>query len=283
MNKHYLSQLILSSLLIVLPPAALAQTPATAPLLSSPAAELNSVTADSAIDEELSDSDLSVDLAAEALPTQNQFTYRWENMRNGVLRFFTLKAENKAELYERHLHTLDRKLAACAEIGDEECTKLIEAHIEKLTARATNYLERREELRDKLQDKFQAWRQHREAMITERQQRVAELKDKREELVAARQAVTEQARQNRAARQEEIKTNIQERRELIEQNIDQRQENRQEIRQDAQEQRQLNLEQRRENQEQLIEMRRQNVKDKLDNTRAKVEARQEAAATLDAE
>ena len=281
MIKHYLSILGISLLIGVSSSTAQAQTPSQA-LLSSPTAESNSVTADSAI-EELSDSDLSVDLAAEALPTQNQFTYRWENMRNGVLRFFTLKADNKAELYERHLHTLDRKLAACAEIGDEECTKLIEAHIEKLTARATNYLERREELRDKLQDKFQAWRQHREAMITERQQRVAELKDKREELVAARQAVTEQARQNRAARQEEIKTNIQEQRELIEQNIDQRQEIRQEIRQDAQEQKQLNLEQRRENQEQLIEMRSQNVKDKLDNTRAKVEARQEAAATLDAE
>ena len=281
MIKHYLSILGISLLIGVSSSTAQAQTPSQA-LLSSPTAESNSVTADSAI-EELSDSDLSVDLAAEALPTQNQFTYRWENMRNSVLRFFTLKAENKVELYERHLHTLDRKLAACAEIGDEQCTEAIEARIESLTARATNYLERREELRDKLQDKFQAWRQHREAMITERQQRVAELKDKREELVAARQAVTEQARQNRAARQEEIKTNIQERRELIEQNIDQRQENRQEIRQDAQEQRQLNLEQRRENQEQLIEMRRQNVKDKLDNTRAKVEARQEAAATLDAE
>ena len=281
MIKHYLSILGISLLIGVSSSTAQAQTPSQA-LLSSPTAESNSVTADSAI-EELSDSDLSVDLAAEALPTQNQFTYRWENMRNGVLRFFTLKAENKVELYERHLHTLDRKLAACAEIGDEQCTEAIEARIESLTARATNYLERREELRDKLQDKFQAWRQHREAMITERQQRVAELKDKREELVAARQAVTEQARQNRAARQEEIKTNIQEQRELIEQNIDQRQEIRQEIRQDAQEQKQLNLEQRRENQEQLIEMRRQNVKDKLDNTRAKVEARQEAAATLDAE
>ena len=281
MIKHYLSILGISLLIGVSSSTAQAQTPSQA-LLSSPTAESNSVTADSAI-EELSDSDLSVDLAAEALPTQNQFTYRWENMRNGVLRFFTLKAENKAELYERHLHTLDRKLAACAEIGDEQCTEAIEARIESLTARATNYLERREELRDKLQDKFQAWRQHREAMITERQQRVAELKDKREELVAARQAVTEQARQNRAARQEEIKTNIQEQRELIEQNIDQRQEIRQEIRQDAQEQKQLNLEQRRENQEQLIEMRSQNVKDKLDNTRAKVEARQEAAATLDAE
>lgn len=277
-NLYFISFI---SIFLFFPFAAIGQSPALE--LDEPLPVPTDETADIVLEEELDDSDLTADLAAESLPTQNRFSYRWELMRNGVSRFFSLKAEKKAELYQRHLHVLDRKLAACAEIGDAKCTQLIEQRITKLTTRANNYMERRQELRDKLQDKFQAWRERREAMMAERQQRVAELKNKRQELITARQETRQEARTNRATRREEIKINVQERREQVKQNIEQRQENRQQLRENVQEERQLNLEQRRQNQEKLIELRSQNVKDRLDDTRAKVEARQEASAALNAE
>src|SRR3989338_2136727 len=278
MIKHYLSFVGVSLLLVIFAPSVWAQAPGQMPPLSSliPSPSPYGTAGDIVTDTELPDSDLTQDLAAEVLPTVNRMSYGWETMRNGVIRFFTLKAENKAQLYEQHLHMLDRKLAACAEIGDEQCTELIKKRMEKLTTRATNYLERREELRDKLLERFQTWRTRREAMIPVRQERVAELKDQREELMAARKAMMETARQNRGARQEEIRANMQERRDQIKQNIEQRQDNRQELQQNAQEQRQLNLEKRRENQEQLIEMRSGNLKDKLDATEEQVRVRQEA-------
>jgi hypothetical protein len=278
MIKQYISFIGVSLLLVLFAPSVWAQGPGQMPPLSSPipSPAPNSTADDTVTDIELPDSDLSVDLAAETLPTVNRLAYGWENMRNGVMRFFTLKAENKAELYERHLHTLDRKLAACAEIGDEQCTKQIEDRIEKLTTRATDYLARRQELKDKLLAKFQAWRERREALVTVRREQASQLQGQREELTTARKAMMDDARQNRAIRQEEMKAQLQERREQVKENVEQRQENREQFRQDTEEQRQLNLDQRRQNQEQLIEMRSGNLKNKLDAAEEQVQVRQEA-------
>lgn len=280
MIKQQFTFIGVSLLLVLCAPSVWAQGPGQRPPLSSaiPSPAPNDTMDDSAIEVgiDMPDSDLSVDLAAEALPTVNRLAYGWENMRNGVIRFFTLKAENKAELYQRHLHTLDRKLAACAEIGDEQCTKQIEDRIEKLTTRATDYLARRQELRDKLLTRFQAWRANREALITVRREKASQLQGQREELVAARKAMMDDARQNRSIRQEEMKAQLQERRAQVKENVEQRQENREQFRQDTKEQRQLNLDQRRQNQEQLIEMRSGNLKNKLDATEEQVQVRQEA-------
>lgn len=195
-------------------------------------------------DEGLDDEDLNSDLAAEALPTANSFLYRWERFRNNIQSVFTFNAEKKAIHYRFRLHQLDRKLAACAEIGDEQCISKVEKHIQSLETRADNFIAKRQELKEQLLDKFDQWRTDRNARIEDLKQRAAERRAKRQEFREQRKEKRAEAKENRQKRREELK---------------QRQQNRQ-----------YTAEQRQQNREQLIEMRSQSIKNKLDATRDQV-------------
>lgn len=192
-------------------------------------------------DEGLGDEDLSVDLAAEALPTTNGVSYWWERVRGNVVSVFTFNAEKKAAHMRLRLHQLDRKLAACAAISDPECAAKIEQRIQALQDRTERYIAKREELRQQHQQRFEQWRAKRAARLEELSQRAAERQSQRQELLQQRQQDRQQAIENRQQRRQQIQENIQQRR-------DQRQQNR----------------------EQLIEMRSQNLKNKLDATRQQV-------------
>lgn len=202
-------------------------------------------------EEGITDDDLTANLEAEVLPTDG-FSYRWERIKFGLRRAFVFNAEKKAELDRAFLHRLDRKLEACTETGDEECAARVQAHIDAAKARHEQWLERREELKEKHLEQFQAWRERREARREELQEKLEERKAHFQEL---RNEWLERRQEIRERRQEdfqEIKENIGERRDERRDNIEER------------------IETRQENREQILEQRSQRVKDRLDNTRAKV-------------
>jgi len=212
----------------------------------------------------LDDTDLEVDLEAEALPTTNGFAYRWERIRDNLVSVFTFNAEKKAARYQQRLHRLDRKLAACSEIGDAKCVDQITKHIQQLSDRTARYIANKEAIRAKHLERFNTWRDNRESLIQARREKAQQLSNRRQELRQQRQANRKAARQRRQEHRQTVKDNIQQHREQRQQNI-----------QDRRDQRQLNIEQRQENREQLIEMRSEVLKDKLDTTRTKVQTRQE--------
>ncbi|MFH1354455.1 MAG: hypothetical protein ABIH36_04180 [bacterium] len=182
-------------------------------------------------DEGLGDEDLTVDLAAEALPTTDAVSYWWENFRGNVISVFTFNAEKKAARMRLRLHRLDRKLAACAELGDEECVAKVAERTQALQDRTERYIAKRQELQAQHQQRFAEWRARRAAKAQALHQRAAGLRSQRQELLQQRQESRQQAIENRRQG------------------------------------RQSTIEQRRQNREQLIEMRSQNLKDKLDATR----------------
>lgn len=190
-------------------------------------------------DEGLGDEDLTVDLAAEALPTTNGLAYGWERLRSNIQSIFTFNAERKAALYRLRLHRLDRKLAACAEIGDQECVAKVEEHSQNLEQRTEKYIAKRQELEANFQDRFLKWRENRQARAVQWRQHAAERQSQRQEL------------------------------------LQQRQENRQQAIKNRQQNRQNTADQRQRNREHLIEMRSQNLKDKLDAARQRADEHQQ--------
>ena len=165
-------------------------------------------------DEGLDDEDLTEDLEAESLPTTDKFSYHWEQVRDNIISVFTFNAEKKAAQYRLRLHNLDRKIAACADIGDAECVAKIQERIAQMDIRAGAFIARRAELQGELQDKFDAWREARAAKITALRAQAAERKAQREELQAERQAKRDEAKENRRIKRDEIR---QKRREALEQ------------------------------------------------------------------
>jgi chromosome segregation ATPase len=218
-------------------------------------------------DEGLDDEDLNSDLEAEALPTTDSFLYRWERFRNNIQSVFIFNAEKKAAHYRFRLHQLDRKLAACAEIGDEQCISKVEEHIQSLETRADKYIARRQELQERLLNKFDQWRASRSDRIEDLKERANERRDKKQELKKQREENRAEAKESRQKRHEELKQRLQERKEEIK---------------DRQQDRQITTEQRQQNREHLIEVRSSAVKNKLDATRDQVEIRnQELEETLE--
>lgn len=155
-------------------------------------------------DEGLSDADLTTDLAAEALPTTNAASFWWENVRDNVISVFTFNVEKKAAQMRLRLHRLDRKLAACAEIGDQECIAKVEERSQALEQRTEQYIAKRQELKDKFQDRFIQWRESRDAKASELQQQAAARRDQRQQLTQQRQANRQQAIQNRQQNREQL-------------------------------------------------------------------------------
>lgn len=206
----------------------------------------------------LDDGDLEEDVTAETLPTDG-LAYRWERLRFGLRRAFIFNAEKKAALDREFLHRLDRKAAACAELGDEACVARVEAHIAAARARAEKFLQKREELRAAHLERFQQWRDRREARLTQLREKATERKENVEELRQQRQEQLPNLRQRRQEMMRLQRESFPEQREGLrlqtQEQIKQRQENGQQLQQ---------------NREHLIETRSKNVKEQLDATRTKV-------------
>lgn len=230
-------------------------------LLTSTAFALSSLptpktTPPSGFDEEgLSDEDTEIDLEAENLPTTNKFGYLWEQFRGAAVTTFTFNAEKKAAQYRLRLHGLDRKLAACSEIGDTECIKKIEENMQKLNNRTEKYIAKREELKEQLLTRFQDWRAKRESRIKTLEQKAAKNEKDMTELLKKRSIKRIQAIQNRKSWRKRVKENLKKSHNLLQEEIEQ-------------------------NQEQLIEARSGNLKNKLDQTREKVQLHQDEFNTI---
>ena len=233
-----------------------------------------------------SDDDLVVDLEAETLPTTNRFGFWWERVSFNIKTAFTRNAEKKAEIYQVKLHQYDRKLVACAELGDEECITRIDEHMDRLTTRTENFISKRAELKEKLLTRFREWRSEREQKIDDRKERALNLKEQTQELKKNRALHREQAKKDRQAHLEEIKAKREERRnqlkkdreEFRENNKENRELNNGERREKLLEQREIKREQldelrekREQNREKLIELRSQNANDKLNATKEAIE------------
>jgi len=202
------------------------------------ATSTTSITTDIAVsadlsDEGLGDDDLEQDLAAEALPTTNRFSYFFERIRDQVTTTFTFNAERKAERYRIRLHNLDRKLTACAEIGDSACGDKIGDRIAVLTDRAEQHIAKKQELADQWEERFAAWRAEREARIQVLRDQALERKGQRQQLIEARQTERQAAQANRRVQREEAQ-------QLRQQNRTDRQQLRQDARTDRQQTRQQN-------------------------------------------
>ena len=198
-------------------------------------------------EEGLSDLDLEADSEAETLP-QDGILFGLENAWFRIRRAFTLQAERKAELDRERLHRLDRKLTACAELGDEECVTRIESMIGKTEERAQAYLERKEEIQERFQERFEAWRERRGERVEELKDVVEERKSQRDELIEKRQETLDDIRSRRKEFNDQRKEQLEELRK-----------EQQALREDTQQLR-----------EQVIEQRSERVKKELDTTRANV-------------
>lgn len=223
--------------MLAAPPAALAQS---ATPTASPGVDITPTPVSPP-----GDADLEAEPQAETLPGDG-ISFNWEQFRQGLVRAFTFNPEKKAKLFEEHLHRLDRKLAACSELGDEECVARIEARIATLKTRAEKYMEKREELRQKHLQQFQEWRQRREVKLEELKTRLEDNKERFQEL-----------RDERREHLQEIK------------------ERREQLKENRQERSELRQEQRAANRDQLIELRSKNVKRTLDTTHESVQERKE--------
>jgi len=200
----------------------------TALLLITPTAQAQEITS-------LPDQTLEMDVEAEALP-EDGMEYQWERFRAGLQRAFTINPEKKAALYEEQLHRLDRKMTACANLGDEECLERLRARTAAMQERAQKYLEKHAELKEKLLEQFKAWREKRQARVEALRERAKELQSGSVELKKQRQL-------KRPAAIQHYRQNVR-------------------LYGTA-----LPLEVRQQNQEQLIQLRSSNLKNKLDTAR----------------
>lgn len=205
------------------------------------------------VEEGLTEEDLTTDLEAENLPTTDGFGYWWENVRSRVVEAFTFNAERKAELHRARLHRLDRKAEACAEIGDEECLEKIEEHRANVEERAENFIARRAELKEKLEDRFTEWREARSERRDELRDRVAERRDQRQELREERRANRQEARANR-------RDTVRERRDTRRENVRERRDERRDAVQDRREDRRDNAQERRDTRRDAAQERRDEVR-----------------------
>lgn len=178
-------------------------------------------------DEGLKSQDLSDDVEAEVLPDEG-WRFGWENAWFNIRRAFTLSAERKSALDRERLHRLDIKLAACADLGDEDCVQKIEDRIKKAEERAKAFIARRQELRDKLEERFANWRASRGERLEKMRLRVQERRDRLEQLRAERQSrlqeLREQKRQELNERRQSVRSSLQttkEKAEVLEQDVNQ--------------------------------------------------------------
>lgn len=218
------------------------------------------------------DEEVEIEPQAETLPTDG-IRYQWERLRLGLVRAFTLNAQKKAALYQDHLHHLDRKLAACTELGDEACVTRIQTRIDNLNERAEKFMARKEELREKHLEQFQQWRERREEKNKELQTRLQANQGKMEELRQQRQENMGEFKE----RFQERRLELQGKRQEFRQNNVRQLPNRPGVAPEKLNERQQNLqqsiEQQQKNRERLIELRSQRVKNGLDQTRQKVQER----------
>ena len=219
---QYTLLVIVVSAMLILPLAVLAQT-------------TTATTATDFADEGLSDTDLTTDLAAEALPTTNRVAFWWEGIRDNIVSTFTFNTERKAAQYRARLHTLDRKLTACADIGDEECVTRVQERLTTIEERATNFITRREEIATTQADRFAAWREQRAERHDELAARAAARKEQRTELIKERKL---QRQTNQTDRQEERAGRQSDRQERRQENATERQEQ-QTLRQDTRQENRL--------------------------------------------
>ncbi|PIT97777.1 MAG: hypothetical protein COT71_04240 [Candidatus Andersenbacteria bacterium CG10_big_fil_rev_8_21_14_0_10_54_11] len=219
-------------------------------------------TSDQPAAEQMLDIDLTDNLAAEALPVVNRFAFGWETVRFAAVQALTLNTERKAERYELRLHQLDRKMAACAAIGDSACTQRIKERITTMEDRTRRYMSRHQELRDRLQEKFETWRQNRQEYHTEWQQQAVARRSQQQELLEQRRQLRRESQTNRRQKIQQVQKRLNAQDERL-QLLEQRQDSRQDLRNTP-----------RQNQEKLIELRSLRVKNELNNTREHVEQRQ---------
>jgi len=158
-------------------------------------------------DEGLNSSDLSDGVEAQVLPDE-PFKFGWESAWFNIRRAFTVSAERKAALDRLRLHQLDIKLAACAELGDEECMGRIEERISDLERKANDFLQRREDLKERLQERFSLWRSKRNERIEELRERAGQRRDRLEQLYQERQENLEELRQERQQENREVRRDI---------------------------------------------------------------------------
>lgn len=149
--------------------------------------------------------DLYEDLPAESLPTTNPFRFGLENVFYNLQNLFTFNAEKQAQLYQWRLHQLDRKAAACAQIGDDQCLQAIESRKEKLEEKTESYIEKHEEIRERLLARFQQWRQQREQHWQEAHTQAENKREYREQLMEQRRDMRKEAIQARLKKQENLK------------------------------------------------------------------------------
>lgn len=277
MPLHYL---LPAALILLLASPAAAQVEVSSETSATDIPEVANITDLS--DEGLGDDDLTTNLAAEALPTTNGIGYFWERIRDQVVTTFTFNNERKAERYRVRLHNLDRKLAACAEIGDQECVDTVEGRLAKLTDKAEEQIAKHEELAERWEERFSAWRESRETRIQGLREQALERRDQRAELRAERKANRQTARTNRQAEREEA-------RELRQQNRTDRQlqrqdarTDRQELRQDARTDRQLQRDDARSTRQEAVDLIQDARSDRLDAANERIQIRtQDQVPTTD--
>lgn len=202
-------------------------------------------------DEGLSDLDVEADAEAEILPSDG-FVFGLENAWFKIRRAVTFQVERKAKLDRARLHRLDRKLTACAELGDEACVDRIDNMISKTEERAQAYLESKQGIRDRFQEKFASWRERRGERIEALRDVTAERKERKDELLEKRKEALDEIRKRREEFSTYRKGQLEEIRNS-QQTI--RQETKHQVR------------------EQIIEQRSERVKQELDATRNRVEER----------
>lgn len=233
------------SLFIFIPGVTLAQgETATATPTDTTSDDLSEIEIEQLVDQQLADEDLTTDVEAEVLPSDG-FQFVLENALFNIRRAFTFQAERKAQLDQDRLQKLDRKLTACAEIGDTHCVDRLQEMIAAAEDRAQRYLEKKQEVLGNIESNFEAWRQRRqehiEAMEEMAQEHADELDERLEELKAKR----DQAREDHQEHMEELRQQRQQRIDRLKTSIQERMQNR----------------------EHLIEVRSHNLKDKLDSAR----------------
>lgn len=164
--------------------------------------------------EGISEADVETDVEVESLPGDG-LGYQLGQWGFELRRALTFKADKKAALDRLRLHILDRKMAACGEIGDEKCVEILETRIENLQARAEQHLERRQELKEQWLERFQEWRDRRATRLEEFRVKASQRKDQLQELRQERQNKRHEVKEQRKKRGEQHQEQLKERRQTV--------------------------------------------------------------------